>query len=200
MKYCDGVRDCEDGSDENQCPQNSTDFVEQFMCQNGAKIHKDKVCNGVTDCTDGSDEGNNCPTSETRSQMTQAFLDFLASTDESELISSTATSRLTTQHSDGINRRIQADLAQLDPELKAKLKLNDETRSRMREAFLGFLASLDESESLSSTITSAPIRGTTEHSQRTYLDSISSTVSSDMDPIYSSLNSRQETKLNHGYG
>ena len=69
MKYCDGVRDCEDGSDENQCPQNSTDFVEQFMCQNGAKIHKDKVCNGVTDCTDGSDEGNNCPTLETRSQI-----------------------------------------------------------------------------------------------------------------------------------
>ena len=121
--------------------------------------------------------------------MTQAFLDFLASTDESELISSTATSRSTTQHSDGINRRIEADLAQLHPELKAKLKLNDETRSRMREAFLGFLASLDESESI-------PIRGTTEHSQRTYLDSISSTVSSDMDPT----TSRQETKLNHGYG
>ena len=107
---------------------------------------------------------------------------------------------ITTQHSDGINRRIQADLAQLDPELKAKLKLNDETRSRLREAFLGFLASLDESESFSSTITSAPIRGTTEHSQRTYLDSISSTVSSDMDATTSSLNSRQETKLNHGYG
>ena len=42
-KHCDGMVDCNDGSDENICLEiQPTDLVEKFMCQDGAKIHVDK--------------------------------------------------------------------------------------------------------------------------------------------------------------
>lgn len=49
---CDGVKQCEDGSDEqNCCPK------EKFQCTlSGECIDAEKTCNGVNDCSDSSDE------------------------------------------------------------------------------------------------------------------------------------------------
>ncbi len=53
---CNGVTNCEDGSDELACSCEP----EEFKCDSGlACIPKEKVCNGVRDCSDATDE-NHC--------------------------------------------------------------------------------------------------------------------------------------------
>jgi len=48
---CDGVVDCEDGSDEAECPA--------FVCHDCHDVvDSNAVCNGVADCADESDEWN----------------------------------------------------------------------------------------------------------------------------------------------
>ena len=43
---CDGIKDCNDGSDESNC----------LRCCDGTQIDMAKKCDGKFDCPDGSDE------------------------------------------------------------------------------------------------------------------------------------------------
>ncbi|XP_068625224.1 vitellogenin receptor Yl [Battus philenor] len=62
--YCDGRVDCDDGSDENFCPNHSPDAVlcnttHQYLCLDKKRcIPNMWVCNQEVDCEDGSDEVN----------------------------------------------------------------------------------------------------------------------------------------------
>ena len=51
---CDCIRDCEDGSDENNC----TTAEHLFRCANGDCISRARTCDCWNDCEDGSDEMN----------------------------------------------------------------------------------------------------------------------------------------------
>ena len=62
-QVCDGHRDCQDGTDEHDCPDHVTppadcvEDAEHFLCDNGDScVHWDKKCDGYADCLDGSDE------------------------------------------------------------------------------------------------------------------------------------------------
>lgn len=50
---CDGFFECEDMSDEENCPLCSAN---QFQCEKGQCIDSRKKCNGEYDCQDKSDE------------------------------------------------------------------------------------------------------------------------------------------------
>ena len=52
---CDGEQDCDDNSDETNCPEE-----EMFTCGSGEEIPEDYVCDTEEDCEDGSDEAG-CP-------------------------------------------------------------------------------------------------------------------------------------------
>jgi hypothetical protein len=56
-QICDGIKDCEDGADEQNCPTH--DCAEgEVMCDVSRCIPQSKICDGETDCDDHSDESN----------------------------------------------------------------------------------------------------------------------------------------------
>eukprot|EP01083_Nonionella_stella_P156791 508145_1 len=59
-KVCDGVEDCDNGSDESACEDHKCNDGE-FQCDYGACIGTSRVCDAQIDCLDGSDErGTGC--------------------------------------------------------------------------------------------------------------------------------------------
>ena len=49
---CDGDFECDDGSDEENCPSCEKN---EFQCENKQCVPKREKCDGVTHCSDGSD-------------------------------------------------------------------------------------------------------------------------------------------------
>ena len=62
--FCDGIKNCKNGIDEQGCPQ-------MFYCKsNQQPVPKELVCDSVPDCADSSDECNNCTMSSVFTSQT----------------------------------------------------------------------------------------------------------------------------------
>uniref|UniRef100_A0A8C4S481 Low-density lipoprotein receptor-related protein 2-like n=1 Tax=Erpetoichthys calabaricus TaxID=27687 RepID=A0A8C4S481_ERPCA len=59
---CNGLNDCQDGSDEANCPVQPCKKPGFFQCADGKCIEEHLVCDGFRQCSSGSDE-QNCPVS-----------------------------------------------------------------------------------------------------------------------------------------
>ena len=72
--FCDGVRNCNNGVDEKNCPYT-------FYCKSdGQPIPLNRTCDLITDCPDSSDECNNCETMSYFSSQTDLIAsNFMAS-------------------------------------------------------------------------------------------------------------------------
>lgn len=63
-QYCDGIVDCDDGTDENFCLEHKPDVIfcdttHQYLCRDQKKCIPSRwICNGVVDCDDATDEAN----------------------------------------------------------------------------------------------------------------------------------------------
>ena len=53
---CDGMNDCGDGSDEENCNKTTCKPIKEFTCASGACVDVEWRCDGEIDCDDGSDE------------------------------------------------------------------------------------------------------------------------------------------------
>jgi hypothetical protein len=69
--FCDGSKDCPDGSDEIGCPAHTP-----FTCKDGKQLDAKVVCDGMKDCADGSDELS-CPAMFTCKNGSEIFASFV---------------------------------------------------------------------------------------------------------------------------
>ncbi|KAH3712772.1 hypothetical protein DPMN_072529 [Dreissena polymorpha] len=63
-KLCDGVANCKDGIDEENCGGNCTE--DQYRCMNGRCIRRSNVCYGECDCYSTCDDERNCGNNSNR--------------------------------------------------------------------------------------------------------------------------------------
>ncbi|XP_050407937.1 low-density lipoprotein receptor-related protein 6 [Patella vulgata] len=67
---CDKIRECEDNSDEEDCPKCT---ASEYQCANGECIAADKLCDGIRQCGDNSDENKCCKTNQFRCNNMQCI-------------------------------------------------------------------------------------------------------------------------------
>jgi len=69
---CDSMNDCQDGTDEKNCPLNPVCESNKLSCDDGAKcLPLTWVCDSINDCNDNKDE-HNCPNRRTDESMVHA--------------------------------------------------------------------------------------------------------------------------------
>lgn len=69
---CDDMNDCQDGTDEKNCPLNPVCESNKLSCDEGAKcLPLTWVCDSINDCNDNKDE-HNCPNRRTDESIAHA--------------------------------------------------------------------------------------------------------------------------------